>query len=77
MKDRTQMDLLCYHVLLAGEQTQELSDKFTQKHNQIDWDNIRKIHDRMYNDDIEILFDVVLDIATNEIPSFFKYFQTI
>ena len=75
IKDRIYKDLLCYHVLLIGEQSQDFTQAFIKARKDIDWDKIKGIHDRIYNEDIEIIFDEVWNIAVNEIPDFYKSLQ--
>ena len=72
LKERMYKDVLCYHVLLIGEQSQDFTQAFIEAHKEVDWDKIKGIHDRIYNEDVDIIFDEVWNIAVNEIPRFFK-----
>lgn len=75
LKEKMYRDVLCYHVLLIGEQSQDFTQSFIEAHKEINWDRIKRIHDRIYTEDVEILFDEVWNIAVNEIPDFYKSIQ--
>ncbi len=68
LKDIRTQDAVVRNLEIIGEATKRLSEDLRERNPGIPWKNMAKVRDRLIHAYFGINYDVVWQIATNEIP---------
>ncbi|MEP7170503.1 MAG: HepT-like ribonuclease domain-containing protein [Bacteroidota bacterium] len=75
--DRKTVDATLLCIMQIGELANKLSEDFKDKHDGIDWFNVRGLRNRITHDYKNINVELIWDVVTINIPELKKYIEKI
>ena len=77
MKDYNSLDGIMFHLIQIGEIAGKFSPDFCQKHNDIDFINIKGLRNLVVHDYSGVIYNELFDIVKDDIPKLENDYKNI
>lgn len=77
LHDEEKQDLVLYPLGQLGENANKVSEEFRDKNNNILWNPVIGVRNRIFHSYGDISMEVIFEIATNNIPTLISQLQEI
>ena len=77
LSDMKTQDAVVWNLEIIGEATNNLSNELRQRHSEVPWKQLARLRDRLIHHYSGVNYDIVWDMATEELPKVVQQIEAI